>query len=84
MGVVTDNAVKWKHIGDITVKLPRMTGVIYKVIGNLNLDNLKQIYLSLVYRRLLYCEAMWGGAYQSTTLQNLFKTQKKVFGAILF
>ncbi len=54
-----------------------MTGVIYRIRTRLNSTNIKLIYSSLIYPNLLYCSAIWGGAYQ-TYMQNLFLKQKKM------
>ena len=59
------------------MKLSQITGVIYKIRDNLNADSLKLIYYSTVYPSLLYCSAIWGGAF-STLIDTAFIAQKKL------
>ena len=78
LGVIIDSQLKWKpQIDEIRDKLSKMTGIIYRIRNNLNKDNLKQIYSALVYPHLLYCSAIWGGAYK-TYLDSIFVAQKKL------
>ena len=78
LGVTIDHQLKWKqHIEDIKVKLSKMTGIMYRVRKHLNRKSLRQIYLSLAYPSLLYCTAIWGGAYK-TFIESLFVAQKKL------
>ncbi len=76
-GITLDNTLKWKsHIDDVKSKLSKVTGVIRRIRDHVNTDSLKQISLSLAYPHLLYCCALWGGAYK-TYVDPLFVEQKK-------
>lgn len=78
LGITLDNTLKWKaHIDDVKSKLAKVTGVTYRIRDHVNSDSLKQIYLSLAYPHLLYCCALWGGAYK-TYVDRLFVEQKKL------
>lgn len=64
LGVTLDNLLKWKsHIDTIKTKLSRICGIMYRTRNYMNTESRKQIYLSLGYPHLLYCCALWGGAY---------------------
>ena len=78
LGVSIDHQLRWKQqIEDIKGKLSKLTGIMYRVRKHLNKNALRQIYLSLAYPYLLYCTAIWGGAYK-TFIESLFVAQKKL------
>jgi len=78
LGVILDSRLMWKsHINEIKVKLSKVSGMLYKVRDYMNLDNLKQLYLSLAYPHILYCSAVWSGA-SKTSLHSLELAQKRL------
>ena len=79
LGITIDGNLIWKsQIHDIKSKISKLTGILYKIRYSMNTDFLRHIYLSLVYPHLLYCSALWEGAYK-TFLDSLFVCQKLLF-----
>lgn len=84
LGITIDNKLKWKqHIDMVKSKVALLTGVIYRLRDCLNQNSLRQIYLSLIYPHLLYCCAIWGGAY-NTFIDSLIISQKKLLRVMFF
>ena len=55
LGVVIDSKLKWKsHIEDVTAKLAKLRGVLFKLRNCMSVECMKQLYLSLVYPHLLH------------------------------
>ena len=78
LGITLDCKLTWKsHIEEITNKLCKVNGIIHKIKNACNKKCLLQIYNSLLYPNLIYCCAIWGGAYK-TYLNNLTINQKKL------
>ena len=78
LGVIIDDKLTWKpHINQLCTKLSQITGVLYKIRNCITTDCLRLIYMSTAYPHLLYCSAIWGGAYK-TILDGLFIAQKKM------
>ena len=57
-------------------KISRSVGIIYRLRGYLLKSNLIQLYHSLVYPYLTYCNVSWGHTY-SVHLQSLYVLQKR-------
>lgn len=84
LGVIIDEKVTWKiHIETLQTKVSLLTRIIYRIRNYLNEDCLRQIYFTLVNPYLLYCSAIWGGAYK-TYIDILFTTQKKLIRTMHF
>lgn len=78
LGVTIDENLTWKaHLQQVCIRISQVTGVIYRIRNNVTKDSLKLIYYSTVYPVLLYCSAVWGGAFK-TLIDQLFVAQKKV------
>ena len=78
LGVIIDEKLTWKpHLHYLCNKISQITGVLYKIRDCVTLDCLKLIYMSTAYPHLLYCSAIWGGAF-TTLLDGLFIAQKKM------
>lgn len=76
LGVLIDSKLLWRqHIQEITSKVSRLTGILYKIRNSITSDCLKLVYMSLAYPHFLYCSAIWGGAY-NTYCSTLFTAQK--------
>ena len=58
-------------------KMSILTGIVHRIRGCLNIDSIRQIYLSLIYPHLIYCCSLWGGAC-NTFLNKIFVAQKKL------
>lgn len=77
LGINIDDRLTWKpHLNQLCNKISQMTGIFYKIRNNLTVDCLKLLYMSIVYPHLLYCSAIWGGAF-STLIDGIFVAQKK-------
>lgn len=84
LGVILDNKLRWKaHIDTVKSKVALLTGIIYRLRSLLTVNCLKQIYYTLIYPHLLYCSALWGGAYK-TYVDSLFVTQKKLLRIMFY
>ena len=84
LGTTIDCNLSWKpHVRQLCTKISQLTGVLYKIRNSITTDCMKLIYMSTVYPQLLYCSAIWGGAYK-TVLDNLFVSQKKVIRIMFF
>ena len=78
LGTIIDNSLKWKaHIEDVKIRISRITGLLYQIRDYLPPDIIKQVYYGLAYPHILYCVAVWGGAYK-TFLDGLFIAQKRL------
>ena len=78
LGVILDNKLTWQpHIEQISVKLSRACGMIFKLRHYVPLSTLKLIYYSMFHSVLQYSVINWGRAskhllYKIKTLQNRF------------
>lgn len=78
LGVNIDSKLKWKfQVNEITTKISKLVGVLYKIRNSVTNDCLREIYISLAYPHFLYCSTIWGGTF-NTFLDSLFITQKKL------
>lgn len=84
LGVIIDDKLTWKqHLYYLNNKLSQITGVFYKLRYCMTNECIKLLYMSTAYPHILYCSAIWGGAYK-TLLDNLFITQKKLIRIMFF
>ena len=84
LGIIINNKLKWSsHINLLQSKISILTGIMYRIRNYVNMDCLRQIYQTLIHPHLLYCTAIWGGAYK-TYLDSLFITQKKLMRIMSF
>ena len=77
LGVILDKLTYQPHIEQISVKLSRAWGMIFKLRHYVPLSTLKQIYYSMFHSVLQYSLINWGRAsnyllYKIKTLQNRF------------
>lgn len=78
LGVVIDDKISWKqHLYQLNNKMSQIAGVLYKIRSCLTPECIRLLYMSTAYPHILYCSAIWGGAYK-TFLDNLFVSQKKL------
>ena len=76
LGVIIDECLTWKpHIQNLTRKISKSLGIIYKSSFCLNKNSLYTLYYSLVYPYLYYCACVWGLTYHSN-LKRLVTLQK--------
>ena len=67
----------WKtHINFITNKISKLSGIIARLRHYVGIKILRDIYFTLIYPYITYCNIVWGSNY-SSRLQNLHKVQKK-------
>ena len=61
LGVLIDSHLNWKHhIVNISKKISRGIGVMYRIRNYVNLNVLKSIYYSLIYSNIVYAIEVWG------------------------
>jgi exonuclease III len=78
LGIHVDRDLKFDvHISEICKKLSKSVGLLYKVSSSVPEKELINLYYSLVYPYLLYCNIVWGGTF-STHLAPLLLLQKKI------
>ena len=78
LGIYIDENLSWKsHIQNITKKVARATGILYKVRRILDTNTLRNLYLTFVDPYLTYCVHVWGNACK-TYLTKLGKLQAKI------
>ena len=66
LGVLVDSALNWKaHIQNVSKKIARSLGVMYRIRPFVTPTILKNIYYSLVYPHLLYGILVWGSAFDT-------------------
>ena len=78
LGITIDCHLNWKqHIFNISKKISRSIGIMYKLRYYLKLKMLVNIYYSLVYSHLNYAVQVWGSACK-TELNKLLLQKKAV------
>ena len=78
LGVLIDSHLSFKyHINELSKKLSRGTGILYKLRDFVSVKILKDVYYAIVYPFLLYGIAIWGSATKAT-LSPLHILQKKI------
>ena len=61
LGINVDNRLKFNlHISDISCKISKSVGILFRLSSYLPSVSLLQIYISLVNSLLMYCNAIWG------------------------
>ena len=82
LGVIIDECLTWKpHVQNLTRKISKSLGIIYKSSFCLNKNSLCTLYYSLVYPYLYYCACVWGLTYHSN-LKRLVTLQKRAVRTI--
>ena len=77
LGILIDSHLTFNHhIDEITKKISRSIGVLYKVRHYVNTKLLCNLYYAIIYPFLLYGITIWGNASRSAT-DHLFILQKK-------
>ena len=66
LGVTIDDKLTWKcHIENISRKIYKSLAIIYKLKPFVNNKTLLDLYYSLIYTYLTYCNSVWGTAYKT-------------------
>ena len=82
LGILLDEHLSWKyHLSELTKKLARTCGILFKVRNLLPTSTLVSVYNALFLSFLQYCMVVWGQAYASYT-EPIFKMQKRAVRAI--
>ena len=66
LGVTIDDKLTWKYIKNISRKISKSLAIIYKLKPFVNNKTLLDLYHSLIYTYLTYCNIVWGTAFKST------------------
>ena len=84
LGVIIDNKLKWtSHILYIKNKISKTIGLFYKMRQYLERKALINLYYSLVFPYLIYCNEVWGNA-SAVHLEPIIKIQKRAIRTITF
>ena len=77
LGVLIDSTLSWKHhVSNISKKISRSIGIMYKLRPFLPLKVLKNVYYSLVYSHIVYAIEVWGST-SKTEMNKILILQKK-------
>ena len=77
LGVTIDSKLKFDHhIKEISRKISKSAGIMYKLCNYLPTPILKNIYFSFVHSYLMYSNLVWGGTF-NCHLEPLFRQQKR-------
>ena len=77
--VLIDERLNWKeNILLIQNKMNKQCGILYHTRGLLSREARQQVYLSLIYPYLTYCNTVWGSACQ-TTIKPIVTAQNESF-----
>ena len=82
LGVILDDRLSWSHhISQLSAKISRNAGILYKVKGIVPNSVLKCLYNSFIQSHLNYCSTVWGLGTKNS-INKLFVAQKKAVRAI--
>ena len=82
LGVIITDTLSWKsHIDNISKKVSKSVGILYRLSKFLNKPSLICLYYSLIYPYFIYCNEVWGLEY-STHLRKLVTLQKRALRII--
>ena len=83
LDVIIDNKLTWQdHIYYIKNKIAKSMGIIYTIRKYVDRRTLINLYYSLVFPYLIYCNEVWGHANNIYT-DSLVKLQKKIIRIIM-
>ena len=78
LGVLVDSSLSWKYqISNLTKKISRAIGIMYKLRPFLPLKVMQNVYYSLIYSHIIYAIEVWGSAFK-TELDKILILQKRV------
>ena len=82
LGVYIDEKLNWhKHIAHVCRKLASSIGIINRAKSILPLQLLRNLYFSMIYPYLTYCNVIWGGASMNAT-RGIITLQKRAIRII--
>ena len=83
-GVYLDEKLCWKfRINHVSIKVSKTAGIIAKGRYYLEHKNLKELYNTMVYPYLTYCNINWASTYP-TRLRSIYTTQKEMLRLMTF
>ena len=84
LGLILDNKLSWKdHITELSKKLSRAVGLLYKIRHMCPSSALRSLYYSLFNSHLAYGLVLWGNANRSN-IDKIRSLQKRALRAITF
>jgi len=84
LGILIDSTLSWiNHIDNISTKVSKSVGLLYKIRNFVDIKIIKTLYYSLVYPHLIYAIEVWGSA-NETHLNKILILQKKIVRLISF
>ena len=84
LGILIDSTLSWKnHIDNVSTKISKIIGLLYKIRYYVDTKLLKTLYYSLVYPYLIYGVEVWGSADESH-LNRLLILQKRIVRLICY
>jgi len=84
LGIIIDSTLSWRiHIDNLSTKISRSIGLLYKIRPFVNIKLMKTLYYSLVYPYLIYAIEVWGSA-GNTHLNKLLILQKRIVRLITY
>ena len=82
LGVIIDSTLSWKHqIKNISCKISRAIGIMYKLSLFLKSTMLRNVYYSLIYSHIVYAVQVWGSA-GKTEIDKILVLQKRAIRLI--
>lgn len=82
LGVVIDKDLSWyAHIQKVCKKLSKVVGLLYRASSVLEKESLYELYNTLFYPHITYCNIIWGNA-AACNLQRIYLLQKKAIRLI--
>ena len=83
LGITINDSLKWNnHISELSSKISKGIGIMYRLKTWVTQTQLKQIYYSFVHCHLTYCIGIWGNL-NKTELEILQKLQNKAVRIII-
>ena len=84
LGVTIDSTLSWNdHILNISKKISRAIGVMFKIRPSVNTAILKNLYYALIYSHLVYAIQIWGSACD-THLMRIMVLQERALRLMVY
>ena len=84
LGILIDSTLSWKdQVLNISKKISRSLGIMYKLRPFVPLNVMKNVYYSLIYSHIIYAIEVWGSACK-TEMDKLLVLQKRAMRLMTF
>ena len=84
LGVLIDSTLSWNHhVFQLSKKLSRAVGILYKLRPFVNAKIMKSVYYALFYSHVVYAIEVWGSA-NETILTTIAILQKRIIRLITY